>query len=83
MAGKKKVSSTDKFEGAFSNFPKIIESTDMQSSFDLRDNIKLEEEVIIQESINSIREEVIQNYFNYNIVCFLYLYYARFYFLFS
>ena len=56
MAGKKKVSSTDNFEGAFSNFPKIMESTDMQSSFDLRGNIKLEEEVIIQDLVLSSDE---------------------------
>ena len=53
---KKKVSSTDNFEGAFSNFPKIMESTDMQSSFDLRGNIKLEEEVIIQDLVLSSDE---------------------------
>ena len=56
MAGKKKVSPTDNFEGAFSNFPKIMESIDMQSSFDLRDNIKLEEEVSIQDLVLSSDE---------------------------
>ena len=47
--GKRKVSSTNNFERGFKNFPAIMESTDMQSSFDLRDNIKLEEEVNIQD----------------------------------
>ena len=56
MAGKKKVSPTYNFEGAFSNFPKIMESIDMQSSFDLRDNIKLEEEVSIQDLVLSSDE---------------------------
>jgi hypothetical protein len=54
--GKKKVSSTDNFEGAFNNFPKIMESTDLQSSFDPRDKIKLEEEVNIQDLVLSTDE---------------------------
>ena len=67
---KKKVSSKDNFEGAFNNFPKIMESTVLQTPLDPRDNIKLEEEVDIQdlvlftdETMNmfQVKEEIIES----------------------